>query len=196
MVFTADAGPRRVTQETGSDTFLCVTAELWCPEHLAVFAPQHQQHTCEALSSAPLFEPSVFVVLCVQLCMLLYILDAATEDVSFSHQSEQLAESLQGLSSRIVRLYMRERERQTVCRYLCLCVYTDRLQRSVYQGHSTTPSSVHSAVPWYQWRPLGWPQLHRLPHQSNCNTRSSTVANVRSLGSSFIENCFHSNLIV
>lgn len=51
--------------------------------------------------------------------MLLYILDAATEDVPFSHQSEQLAESLQGLSSRIVRLYMRERDRL----FAKFCVY-------------------------------------------------------------------------
>lgn len=59
---------------------------------------------------------------------------------------------------------------QNVCRMLCLCAFTDGLQCSVYQGQSTTPSSVHSAVPWYQWRPLRWPQLLSLTHQSNCNT--------------------------
>lgn len=40
--------------------------------------------------------------------MVLFILDAAEEDVSFSHQSEQLAESLQGLSCRIFILCARE----------------------------------------------------------------------------------------
>lgn len=69
-------------------------------------------------------------------------------------------------------LELSDRIWETVCRILCLCGFVDRLQCSMYQGQSTTPSSVHSAVPWYQWRPLGWPQLYRLPHQSNCNTRS------------------------
>lgn len=77
------------------------------------------------------------------------------------------------------------RERQIVCRMLCLCVFIDGLQCSVYQGQSTKPSSVHSAVPWCQWRPLRWPQLHRLPHQSNCTTHSFTVANVKHIQADF-----------
>lgn len=78
------------------------------------------------------------------------------------------------------------RERQNVCRMLRLCVSIDGLQYSVYQGQSTKPSSVHSAVPWYQWGPLRWPQPHRLPHQSNCTTRSFSVANVKRIQAGFV----------
>lgn len=51
--------------------------------------------------------------------MLLCILDAAEEDVSFSHQSEQLAESLQGLSCRIFILCARETDCMQIVAFVC-----------------------------------------------------------------------------
>lgn len=177
-------------------TSLCYTGDRrWyvSSHHRRTLTPWAPCNLCCATSATYLWgseQSSTFLsvcfcyVICQTVDFFFDLLDVATKDVSFSHQSEQLAESLQGLSSGIVRLYVRERP--PVCRISCLCVFVDRLQCSVYQGQSTTPSSVCSAVPRHQWRLLGWPQLYRLPHQSNCNSGLATVANVVRLQASFM----------
>lgn len=73
---------------------------LWSATSATYQSGSKQCSTCFALC--------LCCVVCVKLCIILWILDAAEEDVSFSHQSEQLAESLQGLSCRIYILYISE----------------------------------------------------------------------------------------
>lgn len=102
------------------------------------------------------------------------MLDSSAQDVSVSHQSDQLAESLQGWSrSFTTHLLSMRQTAYNDCKMLHLCVFvTDSLQCSVYQRQCATPASVHSAFSRYQWRVLRWPPAYRFPHQPSCETHA------------------------
>lgn len=81
-------------------------------------------------------------------CVCLCILDSSAQDVSLSHQSDQLAESLQGWSYSItIRPLSIRPTLLNVYKMLRLCVFAiDSLQCGVYQRQSATPASIHSAL--------------------------------------------------
>lgn len=102
----------------------------------------------------------------VRLC--LCAVDSSEADDSFSHQSDWLAESLQGWSHRTVFLntpFPCDMFLLNVDPSVCL---SDSVQCSVYQGHGASPASVHSTVSWYQRRVFWWSRLYHLPHQQSC----------------------------
>lgn len=102
--------------------------------------------------------------------------DSTAQDVSVSHQSDQLAESLQGRSHGFTTHLLSVRQAAySIYEMLRLCVFvTDRLQCGGYQRQCATPASVHSALSWYQWRVLRWPPAYRFPHQPSCETHIYT----------------------